>query len=122
MPVYMFGGGGGPQAPFNRTFFNVTLGDILQRAPKEKTYKLHLYLVDGITLDVCAIDEMTDDYLTVRAYTGEEEGCDLTVNLIPYTLIYRIEFAPKESENSNRLGFRWSPPSRRGTAIRKPSK
>jgi hypothetical protein len=122
MGVYMVGGGSAQQAPFNRTFFNVTLGDILQRGPKEKTFKLLLFLADGTTLDVCAIDELTDDYLTLRAYTADEAACDLTVNLVPYTLIYRIEIAPKESESNNRMGFRWAPPARRGTAIRKPTK
>jgi hypothetical protein len=119
MGVYMVGSGGA-QAPFNRTFFNVTLGDILQRAPKEKNTKLLLFLADGSTLDVCAIDELADDYLALRAYRAEEAACDITINLVPYTLIYRIEIAPKEDENSTRLGFRWSPPARRGTAIRKP--
>ena len=119
MGVYMVGSGG-PQSPFNRTFFNVTLGEVLQRAPKDKSTKLLLFLADGTSLDVCAIDDMADDYLVVRAYRAEEGACDLGINLIPYTLIYRIELAPKEDENSTRLGFRWSPPARRGTSIRKP--
>jgi hypothetical protein len=123
MGVYMLGSGGSQQAPFNRTFFNVTLGDILQRAPKDKTLQLHLSLADGTVLDVCAIDELADDYLSVRAYATEEDACDLSVNLVPYTLIYRITIGPKESQNSQRMGFRWSPPaSRRGTAIRKAPK
>ena len=119
MGVYMVGSGSA-QAPFNRTFFNVTLGDILKSGPKDKNTRLLIFLADGTTLDVCAIDELADDYLAVRAYRAEEAACDLTVNLIPYTLIYRIEIAPKETEDSERLGFRWSPPTRRGTSIRKP--
>ena len=119
MGVYMVGSGSA-QAPFSRTFFNVTLGDILQRAPKGKATKLLLFLADGSTLDVCAIDDLADDYLAVRSYRAEEGACDVAVNLIPYTLIYRIEIAPKEDDTGTRLGFRWTPPARRGTAIRKP--
>ena len=119
MPIHMFGGSP-PQGPFNRTFFNVTLGDVLERSSNEKGgTKLLLYLGDGITLDVCAIDEITDDYLVVRSYREEGDTCDLSVNLIPYTLIYRIELTPKDADNSARLGFRWAPPSRRGTGVRK---
>jgi len=122
MGVYMVGSGSA-QSPFNRTFFNVTLGDILQRAPKNKSTRLLLFLADGTTLDVCAIDELADDYLAVRAYRAEEAACDLTINLIPYTLIYRIELAPKESESNNRMGFRWAPPAaRKGTSVRRPAK
>ena len=72
---------------------------------------------------MCAIDELTDDYLSVRAYAAQEDACELSINLIPYTLIYRIMIGPKESQNSQRMGFRCSPPaSRRGTAVRKPPK
>lgn len=118
MAIHMVGSGSS-EAPFNRTFFNVTLGDVLERSSKDKTTKLLLYLGDGITLDVCAIDEMTDDYLCVRAYREGDDTCDLTVHLLPYSLIYRIELAPKDAENTSRLGFNWSPPPRRATATRK---
>ena len=121
MGVYMVGSGSA-QAPFSRTFFNVTLGDILQRAPKGKATKLLLFLADGSTLDVCAIDDLADDYIAVRAYKAEDQACDVGVNLIPYSLIYRIELSPKDNENSTRLGFHWTPPVKRGTSIRKPSK
>ena len=122
MPVYMLGSGGA-QAPFNRTFFNVTLGDLLQKAGREKSeksQKLLLFLADGTALDVCSIDELADDYIAVRSYRASEETCDLSVNLIPYNLIYRIELLPKETENSTRLGFHWAPPPRRATTLRKP--
>jgi hypothetical protein len=119
MPIHMFGGSP-PQGPFNRTFFNVTLGDVFERSSSEKGTKLLLYLGDGTTLDVCAIDEITDDYLTVRSYREEGDTGDLAVNLIPYTLIYRIELTPKDADSSARLGFRWTPPTRRGTGLRKP--
>jgi len=121
MPVYMVGSGGA-QSPFNRTFFNVTLGDVLQRAGRDKSYKLLLYLADGTTLDVCAIEDMADDYLVVRGYKADDDSCDVGVNLIPYSLIYRIEVTPKNSDSSSRLGFHWAPPIKKGTAIRKPSK
>lgn len=118
MAIHMFGGSS-PQGPFNRTFFNVTLGDVLERSSHEKGTKLLLYLGDGTTLDVCAIDEITDDYLAVRAYQDEDDTCEITVNLIPYTLIYRIELAPKAPENTSRMGFRWTPPTRRTGTTRK---
>jgi len=86
MPVYMVGSGGA-QSPFNRTFFNATLGDLLQRAGREKSQKLLLFLADGTMLDVCSIDDLADDYISVRAYRANEETCDLSVNLIPYSLI-----------------------------------
>jgi hypothetical protein len=47
-------------APFSRTFFNVTLGDMLEKDGKEKDHKLTLFLTDGTTLDVCSIDELAD--------------------------------------------------------------
>jgi hypothetical protein len=121
MPVYMVGSGGA-QSPFNRTFFNVTLGDLLQRAGREKSQKLLLFLADGTTLDVCSIDDLADDYIAVRSYHANEEACELSVNLIPYSLIYRIEMSPKDAESSARVGFHWTPPAKRGTAIRKPAK
>ena len=121
MAVYMVGSGGA-QSPFNRTFFNVTLGEVFQRAGREKSHKLLLFLADGTTLDVCAIDDLADDYIAVRAYKAEEQTCDLGVNLIPYSLIYRIELAPKDSDSSTRLGFHWAPPSKRSTTLRKPTK
>jgi hypothetical protein len=119
MAIHMFGGSP-PLGPFNRTFFNVTLGDVFERSSTDTGTKLLLYLGDGTTLDVCAIDEITEDYLAVRAYRQEGDACDLSVHLIPYTLIYRIELTPKDAENTSRLGFRWTPPSRRGTGVRKP--
>lgn len=121
MPVYMLGSGGA-QAPFNRTFFNVTLGDLLQKAGREKGQKLLLYLADGTALDVCSIDVLADDYIAVRSYRPNEEACELSVNLIPYSLIYRIELTPKDADNSTRLGFHWAPPVKKATTIRKPSK
>src|SRR5258706_5158596 len=92
--------------PFNRTFFNVTLGEMISQNGKEKPVKLTLFLSDGTTLDVCVIDELGDQYLSARAYQGESENCELSVQLIPYGLIYRIEIAPK-TEDNGRVGFHY---------------
>src|SRR5579863_474012 len=94
MVIQLIGGSTG-DIPFNRTFFNVTLGELIEQNGKEKPVKLTLYLSDGTSLDVCMIDELSDNYLAVRAYQGESETCELAVQLIPYGLIYRIEVAPK---------------------------
>jgi hypothetical protein len=112
MAIYLPGGGFG-EAPFNRTFFNVTLGDVLARAGKEKEQKLTLYISDGTTLDVCNIEELGDNHLMLRAYGKNDEACDLTVHLIPYGLIYRIEITAKSEEDSNRVGFHWTPATRK---------
>ena len=120
MPIYNIGGGIG-DAPFNRTFFNVTLGDVLERIGKTREHKLTLYLTDGATLDVCNIDELADTYLAVRAYGKDEEGCEVSVQLVPYALIYRIELTPK-SEQNNRVGFHWSPAGKKGHTARRTPK
>lgn len=66
MPAYRVGSGGG-QSPFSRTFLNVTLGDVFQRAGRDKNHKLLLYLADGTPLDARAIDDLADDVIAVRA-------------------------------------------------------
>ncbi len=120
MTIYSLGGGGG-DTPFNRTFFNVTLGDVLERIAKTREHKLTLYLTDGATLDVCSIDELSDSYLALRAYSKDEPGCEVSVQLVPYVLIYRIELTPKTDEN-NRVGFHWSPLGRKGHTGRRTPK
>jgi hypothetical protein len=116
MAPYVIGGG---DTPFGRTFFNVSLGEMIERAGKEKDHKLTLFLGDGSQLEVCQIDELSDNYLVIRAYRGDQEACDLTLNLIPYGLIYRIEIAPRQESNA-RVGFHWVKP--RQTSIRKTGK
>ena len=111
MPGTIFGSGL-PNSPFNRTFFNVTLGDILGEDATGRERKLTLFLVDGMRLDVRSIDDLSEQYLTVQAYRGEETGDDPGVHLIPYTLIYRIELASREADGSKRLGFNWKPQGR----------
>ena len=101
-------GGAMPNAPFSRTFFNVTLGDVLERDGQDQEKKLMLYLVDGSTLEVHQIEEMSEQYLTLRAFRGSNR-VSLSVHLIPYNLIYRIEIGPQDPGDSNRLGFHWKP-------------
>jgi hypothetical protein len=117
MAVQLIGGVSG-DVPFNRTFFNVTLGEMVEQSGKDKPVKLTLFLSDGTTLDVCMIEELSDGYLAVRAYQGESDTCELSLQLIPYGLIYRIEISPK-SEGSSRVGFEWKPPSRRTSTSRR---
>jgi hypothetical protein len=117
MAIQLIGGTSG-DVPFNRTFFNVTLGEMVAQNGKEKPVKLTLFLSDGSTLDVCMIDQLSDQYLAVRAYQGQTDSCELSVQLIPYGLIYRIEIAPK-SEESSRVGFQWKPTGRKGQTARR---
>lgn len=107
-------GGSMNEPPFNRTFFNVTLGDVLERQGKTREQKLTLFLTDGTTLDVCNIDELADSYVALRAYAKNEEGCELSVQLVPYGLIYRIEMTPRDPEHHNRVGFHWAPTPKKG--------
>lgn len=107
MSVLLIGQEGGP--PFNRTFFNVTLVELLERSGTKESLRLTLFLTDGATLDLCKIEEMKEQYLVLRGYKGDEDLCDLTLHLVPYGLIYRLELAPKESDD-RRVGFHWTPP------------
>ena len=117
MAIQLIGGTSG-DVPFNRTFFNVTLGEMIDQNGKEKSVKLTLYLSDGTTLDVCMIDQLADLYLAVRAYQGQSDTCEMSVQLIPYGLIYRIEIAPK-AEESSRVGFQWKPGGKKGLTTRR---
>ncbi len=114
MPIPIFGGPGG--VPFDRTFFNVTLGDLLGRDGKDRPQKLTLFLADGTTLEVCTIDQMADSYLALHAYGREAEACDMSEHLIPYGIIYRIELSPKGGEEGGRVGFHWEPAARKAAA------
>jgi hypothetical protein len=117
MGIFTLGGGAG-EPPFNRTFFNVTLGDILQRSGKDVDQQLTLFLTDGTTLDVCEIDELADQYLMLRSYASGDDACDLAVQLVPYVLIYRMQITPRGADN-NRVGFHWTPRTRK-TSRRSP--
>ncbi|MBI3856944.1 MAG: hypothetical protein HY293_14750 [Planctomycetes bacterium] len=117
MAIQLIGGGGG-DVPFNRTFFNVALGEMIEKSGKEKAVRLTLFLSDGTTLDVCVIDQMSDGYLALRAYQGDSEQIDESVHLIPYGLIYRIEVSPRDEQNS-RLGFQWKPVAKKAVTTRR---
>lgn len=106
MAVYTIGGAI-PNAPFNRTFFNVTLGDLLDPAGGEA--RLTLFLIDGATLEVCEIHGLYDQYVSVRAARAGNDACDLRLHLIPYNVIYRVEIAPREAAEDARVGFHWNP-------------
>ena len=103
--------GGSTPVPFSRVFFNVTLGELLERNGAEP-HKLTLFLTDGSTLEVCQIEQLADDFLAVRAYHNELSACETTLSLVPYSLIYRIEISPKDRGNA-RMGFNWTRPTRK---------
>ena len=117
MSIQLIGGSAG-DVPFNRTFFNVTLADLVSQNGKEKSVRLTLYLSDGATLDVCSIDELTDAYVAARAYQANSDSCEMKVQLIPYGLIYRIEISPK-AENNDRVGFHFKTVSRKSATTRR---
>ena len=108
MPIYLLGEGGSGGVPFNRTFFNVTLGDLLQRMGPPERKRLKVYLTDGLVMDVCKIDEMKDQYMTIHGFRSDDDACEITTHVIPYGLIYRLEIGP-ESGEANRMGFHWNP-------------
>jgi hypothetical protein len=119
MPIYMIGGGGGGEPPFNRAFFTSRLGDILDRDAKERAVRLILYLVDGSALEVCNIDELSEQYMSVRAFNKDDQTCTMSVSVIPYGTIYRLEISPKGEDDSDRVGFRWTPETQRIRPARK---
>ncbi len=108
MQAYLLGEGNKAGPPFSRTFFNVTLGDLLKRSGGAETVRLGLYLTDGLRLEVCQIDSLEEQYMVVRGTAKDEEGCDLTVHVIPYGLIYRLEIVPKNVGDTH-VGFTWKP-------------
>ena len=108
MPAYPLGATI-PGSPFNRTFFNVTLGDLIEKDGKKPVRRLLLYLADGSMLEVEEIEELEDAYLIIRAVKGsDEEGSNPSIHLVPYTLIYRIELSPTRRE-TGQVGFQWKP-------------
>src|SRR4029078_1437093 len=119
MAIQLIGGSAG-DVPFNRTFFNATLGDLIDHSgrDKEKAVRLSLFLSDGTTLDVSVIDELSDSYLALRAYQGDSDQIAPTAHMIPYGLIYRIEVPPKDEQNS-RVGFQWNPSARKMITTRR---
>lgn len=109
MAIHLIGQRPGQGPTFDRSFFRSTFDTLVERLGKDQATRLTLFLLDGSTLQVCQIDELADEFMVVRGYTGDEERCEVAVNLIPYGLIYRIELAPKEGQDG-RVGFRWAQP------------
>lgn len=107
MSIHFLGApsGGGP---FNRTFFNAVLGDLLDRAGKDRPQRLSLFLSDGTILDVCRIQELADDYVVLQTFRDSTDTCSLGLEVVPYGLIYRLQLLPKES-SGDRVGFSWKP-------------
>jgi hypothetical protein len=112
MPIYMIGERGRQGPPFDRTFFNATIGEILKEAGTEAACRLHLYLTDGMTLEVCEIIELTEPYMVLRAYRADvEQEDDAGVHVLPYGVIYRMQIRTKHEDDS-RVGFHWVPPKK----------
>lgn len=88
---------------FNRSFFNVRLNELVEKAGASPKTRVTLFLSDGLQLGLCHIEEMSDEYLVVRGYR-DEPGCALTVHVIPYALIYRMEIDPTGADDE-RVGF-----------------
>ena len=121
MPAYPLGAAI-PGSPFNRTFFNVTLGDLIEKDGKKPGRRLLLYLADGSMLEVEEIEELEDAYLTLRAVKGsDEEGAEPSTHLLPYTLIYRIELSPARRDTSH-VGFQWKPKAGKSSGTRRARK
>lgn len=109
MPIHLIGGdAGGP--PFRRAFFSTILGEILAKSGDPNGFTLTLLLADGTSLDVCSIEDLTDDYLSVRCYQSDD-SCGLGLDLVPYGMIYRVQLTPKGKEDGERVGFKWVQPS-----------
>ncbi|MBI2900552.1 MAG: hypothetical protein HYY17_10220 [Planctomycetes bacterium] len=102
-------------APFNRTFFNAVIGDVVEHAGKDQAHRMTLYLSDGATLDVCRIEELAEEYMVLRTFHEGDETCDVGLEIVPYGLIYRIRLTPKEADDE-RLGFAWKPATAKAAA------
>jgi len=117
MAIQLIGGSSG-DVPFNRTFFNATLSELIDENNKAKPVRLTVFLSDGTTLDFSTIDELSDAYLALKAFQGDTQTVDPSVHLIPYGLIYRIEISPKDEENS-RVGFHFKQAVRKASTARR---
>jgi hypothetical protein len=106
MPIHFVGNPG--SVPFDRVFFSAVIGELVEKAGKDRPHRLTLFLSDGVTMDVCKIEEIEDQYLVLRCSRTGVETCDLGLEVVPYGLIYRISLAPQENTDE-RVGFRWTP-------------
>lgn len=111
MPIHLIGTTAG-DAPFNRVFFNTTLGEIIGNGGESR--KVTLFLVDGVTLDVSSVESLNDQYATVKAHDPNKESAETRLHLIPYGTIYRVEIAGQDND-ADRVGFHLSGREKRGT-------
>lgn len=107
MVIHFIGESSAAAPPFDALFFKSAFDQILDRAGKG-AHKLTMYLSDGSTFDVCDVVELSDTYIVVRGYHDTTDACDLSLTILPYGLIYRLDLGPK-GDNSTRVGFRWTP-------------
>jgi hypothetical protein len=114
MPIHLIGTTAG-DAPFNRVFFNTTLGEIIGNG---ESRKVTLFLVDGVTLDVVSVESLNDQYATVKAHNANKEPSETSLLLIPYGTIYRVEISGPENDE-DRVGFHFSAREKRGTPPRR---
>jgi hypothetical protein len=109
MAIHFIGESSIASPPFDSLFFKSSFDQIVERAGKG-AQQLTMHLSDGTTFDVCEIVELAESYMVVRGYHGETDACELSLTVLPYGLIYRLNLGPK-SNNATRVGFRWSPPA-----------
>lgn len=103
MAIPMIGEPG--RSTFNRSFFNIRLDQLIKTAGgTEETIRITMFLSDGLRLGLCHIEELSDDYMVVRGHQ-DEPGCDLSLHVIPYGLIYRLEIDPAGSHEP-KMGFK----------------
>lgn len=107
MPIHLIGESAGHAPPFNRTFFSSTIGDIIGKNSQSVPQKLTLFLTDGVTLDLCNIEGMNDEYMIVRAFHGSGKSCGTEIDIIPFSLVYRVQLTPVGHEEAERAGFKW---------------
>lgn len=118
MTLWMMGSAG-TQAPFNRTFFNVALGELLGPDKSGRAHRLLLHLVDGTPLDVRSIETLSEYYFIVRACGANEDSAKVPLHVLPYGAIYRIELDDRSDEENRRLGFQWAPMEERLHQVRR---
>lgn len=103
-------------AVFDRVFFSGTLPAMIEETGVQPgAYVLTLFLSDGQTVNVCAIEALHDTYMAIRVFRPDEEVCDTTLSLIPYGLIYRVDLAPKRADQDERVGFHWAAKKKRSS-------
>ena len=107
MSIHYIGESAAASPPFDSLFFKSSFDQIVERAGKTAT-RLTLFLSDGTTFDVCQMEELADAYMILRGYRDRTDACELSINVIPYGLIYRLELGPK-GQDETRVGFSHTP-------------